>query len=332
MNESNKRTGLSPISKTFLINECIVTMLDHYLSEHPWALESNSLPKIHRINKGFIAGNNTDFRSYFDILIDRLVIGGMEYTPRKAATFLVDNLLDNNSMYKNEPIFREFEDEQRDKIGPYSIRLPFESFVERGPCEYFNIIDESLYTFDPDLLALALNKVSLLIPNGSLRPLSIDDAFDRSDKTTNWGAPYLLKGNDLVGQKLAATLYLDICRQDLTDQSMTWFPNIMFMRTQPSGTDIPKQRLAFGCPHSITLLESTLQVPLLEILKLRPEFSENLSQSAFNEYATNLFRECEGSQIPIIGFDASGYDKSICKTLIHAAYDMLKLWFISDCH
>lgn len=302
------RTSLSNKSDVSMIYGCKYTKLKSYFKEFSWAVDQNSLPTVDRILKGFSIGNKVDFTSYFDLLINRVVIGKDEYVPRKAATILVDNLLLDNDLYKNNKVFSDFEMQNREKIGPYSIRLPFIEFVERGPCEYFNFINPSKYTYDKSILEVAVRNVSSILPLGSLRPISLNEAFDRSDKTTNWGAPYFWKGNDLVEGRLAASYYFDLAKSDLDNLTLTHYPNMMFMRTQPSGTIIPKQRVAFGVPHSVTLIESTLQVPLLSALKFLPQFSENLSQDAFNEYATNLFRDCDGSGINIIGFDASGYN------------------------
>jgi len=311
---------------TFIIGNCEVIPLKEYIMFYPHSIEKSSLPKLKRIMTNFSVGNKVDFRSFFDVLINRLVLGDNNAHPRSGSLALVDHLLSESDLYANNSLFRDFEDGQREKVGPYSIRLPFTEVVLRGPCEYYAPFDSPV-SFDKSIFEEAVLSVKRLIPPSSLRRLTLTEALNRSEKTTQWGLPYLLKGNDLVNGTQACNLYYNIALSDLQRGKVTWFPNVMFMRTQPSGTDIPKQRIAFGVPHSIILLESTVQIPALEALKYFPQFCENLSSSSTDLYATALFKECKDSGNNIIGFDASGYDKTISSDLIRAAYSCLSSWF-----
>jgi hypothetical protein len=326
--EFNSPVGISRNSKVRTLFGCSFSNINDYLREFEFAVEPNALPTVLRIQRNFAVGNKVDFRSFFDILIDKSVTDGGDYIPRVAATTLVDHLLNKNPLFNTNSTFKEFELDNRKKIGPYSIRLPFSEVVERGPCEYFS--PQALLSYSRPILDSAFDCVRAILPENSLKAVSLIDAYNNADKTTNWGSPLFCKGNDVFEGRLASETYFDIASKDFENKALTWYPCTMFMRTQPSGTNIPKQRIAFGAPHSVTLLESTLQIPLLNALKYLPEFTENLSIESTDGYVSNLFRECKDSNINIIGFDASGYDKSLSKDLLYGVYNIIEGWFSND--
>jgi len=310
---------------------CQIAYFKEYLLTFPWMFSDHALIRLEKLSKYFISGNKVDFLSPFSFLISNHLDITNDANPRIGAITLIDLLLKEDPLYNSSQIFKDFEDGQKSKIGPYSIRVPFRDFVEKGPCEYYNQIPDSSYSFDELVLQEAIKSVSSILPEHSVQAESLDEVFNNSDKTTQWGMPYMYKGNDILPEGgIAANLYLELAKQDLARKKLTWYPVVMFMRTQPSGSNIPKQRLTFGVGHSITLLESMLQSAVLKALKFKPQFSENLSQQATDIYISNLFRQAKALDINIIGFDASGYDKSLNARLIRGAFDCIKRWLATD--
>jgi hypothetical protein len=234
---------------------------------------------------------------------------------------LVEDFLTRNSLSFNElhPHLKEFEIEQVEKVGPYSIQL---SVNDRIP-------DISLYfsknkQFSPDENAF-VNSVDHVIKefnlNGRLRPLSLDVAYERSDKTTNWGAPNYTSG------KHSGLDHLSLAKQIVSDGHVPNFDSALGWRGQPSGGPIPKQRVVWVYAHSIVLIEVAFQTVLLEHLRKFDEFSMWRSIDDVSIPITDMLRSSEKLDWPLLGFDATAFDTSIHRKFIYAAFYIIKSAF-----
>jgi len=209
---------------------------------------------------------------------------------------------------------------QADKIGPFSIQLPFleripdvQKYYTRVPVEY-----------DKYALRKAIDLVARQYEAHSLYPLSIDEAFKQMPKGTNLGAPIFSSKPEYLETvlRLAKEVEIDGFRSREVD------PCILFWRGQPRGLhSLPKQRVVWGYPHYVTIHELRIQSAALPILQSKPEFAALRSADAVNHVITRIINEARTHKVNVMSVDFSGFDASAPDVLIDAAFEVIEYMF-----
>lgn len=209
---------------------------------------------------------------------------------------------------------------QREKIGPYSIMLPYEDRRD-SVLEYFKTKDVSI---DEDLLGTAIELVAEILPPHSLQAVSVDTAFKAMPRNTNLGLPWMTSDSKYYPMvKDSAKMIIDSGFQNDPN-----YPNLLFWRGQPRGlTEVSKNRVVFGVSHVYIILEEMLQIPLLDALTAFPSFCAWVGGDETNRVITSLI---DNAHQEILSVDFSGYDASICELLIRAAFSVIRSWFSQD--
>lgn len=232
---------------------------------------------------------------------------------------LRDELLDA-ILGRSYPWLDEIELEQAEKIGPYSIMLPFKE-REEGVFKYFG---PKRMDHDPVILTQAFRNMARLIQPHSLSLLDVDSAYNGMPTNTNLGLPWLTKGVESDKREVLAHAHLLVDTGYNTDL-VPVYPAILFWRGQPKGLEnSPKQRVIWGFPHDITVLEIRIQTPVLDALVSHPTFAAWVGQDRVNQVVTEILNS---NNYPILSVDFSGFDASVPELLIRMAFDLLRLWF-----
>lgn len=148
------------------------------------------------------------------------------------------DIVDEMWLYLDEmsglhPDYVDMELNARLKIGPYSIKS---SIAERLPTLYPYFENDKGFNPDHDSFMYSIYEMRDLIPKHSLRRVSLEDVYEASDKTTNWGYPYPGSGEDICYKHylLAKKIVTELVAPDLL--------SLLGWRGQPNGADLPKQR------------------------------------------------------------------------------------------
>jgi hypothetical protein len=171
-----------------------------------------------------------------------------------------------------------------------------------------------------------------LLPEGGLLPSSLEEAYEISDKTSNWGFPFWTAGRRVLQDGLTYAYYTYLRCKDILDNELPIpnLPAVAVIRVQPNGTDIPKQRLAWAVSHIITLIESRFQIPLVRSLKDVYHFCESKSEEATDAVMNSVFAHAIKNDLHLLGFDAKLFDVSVIKVLVEKAYMIIAYWFHED--
>jgi hypothetical protein len=213
----------------------------------------------------------------------------------------------------------EAEIAQAAKIGAYSYMLPW---VERIPTAnaYFA---QSGTSINQDALRIAVERVARRLPR-NLSPVSLDTAYQGMPKGTNLGGPFFT--SDERYRPIVLQLAKDI--EDNGYRSAPNDPCIVYFRGQPRGIGlISKNRIVWGYPHWLTLLELQLQEAALPLLRLLPEFVAWNRPDDIDEVITSVIDSARGQ---ILSVDFSGYDASVPEVLIRAAFGLIRRMFNGD--
>lgn len=211
----------------------------------------------------------------------------------------------------------ELELDRQEKIGPYSIMLPYSMRVEQVG-SYFQQKD---IIVDVEAFDYASDQVSRLVPQ-TLHAVSAEAAFRDMPRGTNLGFPFFSSDYSEYGQ---ATL--ELAREALRGFRLEIPPCLLYWRGQPRGLEeIPKQRTVWGYPHWITILELMLQIPMLHALRRRIEFAAWVGARAVDEGVTTLL---DTSGYDVLSIDFSGFDASVSRVLIERVFDIIRGWFSS---
>jgi hypothetical protein len=300
-----------------------------YFKNNPLTASNEGLANLIFLELIYLNGLRVDLISPIDKSIHNFV-SSSTYVRRLSAKQVILELLNDDPLFHELEQFREFEFDQMEKVGTYSVILPFHERSSGVTNFYEGRASDSISDLLFSKLFFSSSKVSALILEDSLSKLSLDEVYLSSEKSTQWGLPFMLKGNSTIDGIDSGLCYLELARRDLSSGMISPFPAVMVHRTQSSGTDKPKQRVAWALPHSLILVELTYQAPLLNRFKSLFPFPEHVSQELTDLRACEIFRLSKEYSIPIIGFDASNYDASIPKYLIRLAYELISSWFGED--
>lgn len=211
---------------------------------------------------------------------------------------------------------------QAAKIGSYSIMDPF--YMRQTQVGSYFVRRE--LRPDHDAFEFAKEALASETDEGKLRAIDLDHAFNEMPKGTNLGLPWCTSEKEYLPQVLAEARRI---KKDEFKEKFLW-PCLLYWRGQPNGIGLPqKNRTVWGFSHIYTILELSVQVPVLERLRELPDYCAWVGSDYVNSVITNMLDE---SEQPILSVDFSGYDASVPGALIEAAFDVLLQWFRGKDH
>ena len=196
-----------------------------------------------------------------------------------------------------------FEEEEREKLGPYSIQFPFAD-REGSLSEFYQNVE--LDSVDTENFS---NSIAAILPRGTLEPLSISQAVENLPKRKGLGLPYLGSNpSDLQHYVNRADAVLAGEPSYINDAMLYW-------RGQPGGPDPSdvKQRNVEGMDKLDAILGGRFVYPITDFLRQRREFAAWESLNAVDENITFML---ERSSRDKISMDYSGFDASLSLDLI----------------
>lgn len=210
----------------------------------------------------------------------------------------------------------DYEHSEEVKVGPYSIRLPWEE-REESLSEYF--VNTEIFP-DPLAADYASEELASMIPR-PLVSLGLESAYSLMPRGTNLGLPKFSR------LKSDERWYLDEARKlDALGYPLnTWFPSVIGWRGQPRGLhEIPKQRNVWMCTHVETIIGKTLVQPLVDRLRGREEFAAWNPLTHVDSIVTTMF---DDAVQPLLSIDYGSYDQRMPRYIIERVFDVINSWF-----
>jgi hypothetical protein len=175
-----------------------------------------------------------------------------------------------------EPSILELERAEVKKFGPYFNR-PYDSW-KGAVMAYFehSKLEDVTAGLPAELKEAMQQEIDLLrtyLPNGKVRALTIEEAYQRSNKNTNLGFPYV-ENHQTADQKVIDE-YIRRAKMIVRGEVPHLYPFVLFKRVQPGGPepDDAKNRPVWGADHAETYASLTLLYPLLDALSNTREFA-----------------------------------------------------------
>uniref|UniRef100_A0A2V0RLN6 RdRp n=1 Tax=viral metagenome TaxID=1070528 RepID=A0A2V0RLN6_9ZZZZ len=325
------------ISSDYSVN---ITSINDYNRDKGLIFGKGALVRLDSHFNKLFYGDNSDLTSPFFKLIPyasgfRGFSGYDNDNIRKLIFKTVKSVLSNSSLYNSSDAYRAFEDDQVKRLGNTSLIVPFCDITDGLIVNVLGFFSrDSNISYDSYALEEAVSCVRRILPEEGLLPCSLEEAYDRSDKTSNWGPPYWLPGRNTIDDDSFLTygeFTYNVCKNILVNNlKIPNLPCVAVIRVQPNGTDTPKQRLAWAVSHIVTLLESRYQIPLVRQLKDVYHFSESKSEEATDSVMNEIFDHAIKHDLHLIGFDAKLFDISVPQVLIKEAYGIIADWFDND--
>ena len=206
----------------------------------------------------------------------------------------------------------EIELEQRDKVGPLSIRLPLRQRLPQIS-EYF-----SRFKTNVPEIELSESVVLGLYAQSRLRPLSLSNAAGELAGNTNSGYPLFTRRGRVRGDDIAYA------------QNGAWrkFPAILGWRGQSSGLEEdPKQRTVWMYPQSTNIREMQLFRPLQNLMSNGSHHAAWRTIEDVDSAVENVFRASEETGEPVFSIDFSSFDQSVGPLLSSMAFDIARALF-----
>jgi hypothetical protein len=222
---------------------------------------------------------------------------------------IVSKLLDilEGSSYPN--ILLQDQQEAKD-VGPKSLMKPW---VDRqsDADAYFSSKPE----VENEHVRFAVNKLMSLIPANSIRPLSIMNAVERLPKKTQWGLPFMMQGTESWEKHLELAKAIKSIEDSLA--------SIVYWRGQAKGEET-KNRIVWGTPHSVGILEAMLMYPILEVLRSRRGFAAWGDLTDVDNAISRILVKSGQKN----SSDYSKFDTSPSEQLGHYIWDVIRHWLI----
>ena len=215
----------------------------------------------------------------------------------------------------------QLEDEERTKIGPFSIRLPWSERVESVSAFYVG----RDWSPSSSALARALADLKSLVPSRSLRSLSLEEAFERLPRHKQSGLPAYSNDEEALQPYLSRAKR--ILRKDEGERFL--WPAVAGWRGQaggPNRTDV-KQRLVWMYDKVDAILGLRYLHPILDTLRDKPMFSAWNNLDHVDEVMTGMLTEAERRGVNVYSTDYSGFDASLSPIFIQSTIDIIKSWF-----
>lgn len=214
------------------------------------------------------------------------------------------------------PEVDEMDKAQSEKVGPYSVRLPYAEWEA-------NVLEFSNQKFDPDPAAFfrAVARYRAEIPRKSLRLISEAEVIKRLPKNTNLGIPRFSSKSIYIKE------YVDRAR--LLNGLNDYYPFILFWRGQPTGWHSdPKQRPIAGSDHIDPLRGGRFWYSLLHYIQANDlaGYAALINPHRVNMKITKMLKQSNG--VPLIGIDYSKFDASLHRDFAKAIADCGKEWCV----
>jgi len=281
--------------------------LDYYLQ----TLSTSARARVISHNNGVAIGSDTDWTTPLIKRKKYNVTAQRQHIRDEVLNWISDGL---------QPWLLEVERQQAEKIGPYSIRLPYDE----------RIADIKRYwsqanTEDSVFLKAGFEKFIKRLPRG-LKPTTVAYAYSQMPNGTNLGAPFFT--SDARYRDDVFEIARDVTESDYEFSRRD--PAILFWRGQPRGLkEIPKQRVVWGYPHWLTILELQLQEAALPALQALPMFSAWVSSDRVDKSISKIISQAGQD---ILSVDFSGFDASVPKILIQYAFEAVRYMFDASAH
>jgi hypothetical protein len=203
--------------------------------------------------------------------------------------------------------------EERKKVGPYSIMLPWNDRVSDMDA-YF----DQRYNGDEAALEYAFSVVSQILPSNIVVPVEFTVSYGLMPADTNLGLPIFTRNRG------DAQLYLQRALS-LRDASEL-YPAVVGWRGQPNGTIRPKQRIVWMIDHAETIIGGTIMHPLLSALRVHDGFAAWNTPDDVDVAITRIMKKAQGRKI--YSGDYSGFDSSVPRELIAVAFAIIRQWLV----
>lgn len=221
-------------------------------------------------------------------------------------------------VFHNLPGYLEDDEvKQKEKIGPYSIMLPYNE--RRDSVHKFYQTRST--AINNDAAEYATSKLSELVTS-RLHATDLDTAFNSMPRGTNLGMP--VPTADQKYRRVVLELARSIGRGGFR---AALDPGLLFWRGQPKGLlEIPKQRNVTGVPHTIILWELTLQRSFLQYIRRDITFAAWVSDDQVNKGVTTAL---DIAAHGVLSVDYSGFDVSVPGSILRLVFDVVRSWFSS---
>ena len=186
--------------------------------------------------------------------------------------------------------------EQREKVGPLSVRAPLSERIPNIE-EYFEEFPEI-----PNLSGNLPRMIEhLRLEKGRLRPLSLESAANELPGSTNSGLPYFTKKNKVRKTEI------ERARAKIVD------PNILFWRGQSGGINPEdvKQRDLFGASMAVHIREAAYMKVYFDKIRSNESFSAWTTPEGIDRAVHNVLDAAYERGWVVHSTDFSGFDKSV---------------------
>ena len=250
-----------------------------------------------------LAGTSTDLRSQLFHSEDR--------------RFLMNEMWEETDLSSVERTLLEFEISEKEKLGPWSIMFPWE---ERKDEVYAFDNRKGMSSVDRRAYAHALESVRALVPQSSVKPMSLESAWKAIPRNTSKGLPWLTRDNGVMPK------YLRRAEEGIKSDDPEIFPFFLGWRGQAHGIRISdvRQRIIWEADKVEALISARWLYPMLSRLKLRREFAAWNDLDIVNGAVQDAFKIAEGGEI--YSTDFSGFDASLDEELLSDVFDILLYW------
>ena len=220
-----------------------------------------------------------------------------------------------------DPLLIELERKEFGKIGPLSIQEPWSERIDSVE----NAFSAKPFTGSLSILGLVVDELRGLVPARSLTPLSITQTVERLPKRTNMGLPWFTRDRFYLGS------YIDRAEAVLAgDSSIEIQPFVLGWRGQAGGLNPKpwsKQRDLQMADKLDGILGGRFVYPVLDFLRVRPEFAAWLNLDRVGEVVTGMLRDAHASGDTPISTDYSSFDQSRPPEVIEAIFAGYSTWF-----
>ena len=211
------------------------------------------------------------------------------------------------------------DDEERSKMGTRSVILPWEE--RKGNLEAYWGSASELRDADYELLNSSGIFLCGIGPTRALRPISLNQSFERSVKGSNLGLPLLTSDPE------SAQPYLERARTLLLEPDFEpeegFYPYVPFTRGQASGGPVAKARFVWGADHAESYLAGMFTPVVLDMLRNQKGFSAWSNLDVVDQAVSSILRR-PGVKYSI---DFSGFDSSLPSAVTTEVFFCIASWF-----
>ena len=249
-------------------------------------------------------GSDVDYRSQLD-----------HYVPRESIVKSSSSVL----TVTDETLI-QFEESEKNKIGPYSIQAPWKDRVKTLQPYFTN--DKEL-NVNEEAYQEALSYVRSFLPGGSLQPLSLDAAVDTLPKGKYSGLPFLTTKPEVLKHYITrANLVMDGGDGVVNPAVLGW-------RGQPGGpspNDV-KQRVIWMMDKLDAILGAQYLYPVINALRDRVQFSAWNDKDTVDNAMRLALSIASEKRVRIHSTDYDSFDSSLAARFIDDLFEVIRSWF-----